>query len=110
MIAVVDPKKLNDILVTEIRPVMVVCLDVKTGIRKFKTLLGEVSDTCLNDVKICVLDAEYVNVMKEKFNIYGTPSVSFCQQGKGKDTFLGQMNSYDLMSFLKMNLYNNVIS
>ncbi|MDM8549334.1 hypothetical protein QUF72_04615 [Desulfobacterales bacterium HSG2] len=103
MIAIVDPNQLNDILATEVRPVIVVCLDIKTDIGKFKTLLSEVTDTCLEEVRICVLDAEYVNVMA-KFNIHGTPSASFCHKGKGKDTFLGQMDSDDLVFFLKKNL------
>ncbi len=100
MLSYVMPNELDDFIQHDKCPVLLACLDMLRN-RSQKGVLNRISHRFGNNLQICVIDVEYINVMEKKFRIKGTPSYVLLRHGKERDIFLGSADENDLKVFIE---------
>ncbi len=103
MLSFVSPHEMNEILNKDDRPVLAACLKKSTS-ESQKEVLEHISNIYGKTLKICLLDAEHIRVMKEKFDIHGFPAFVFCLRGKKKEVLLGHTKTEEMIAFIQCNL------
>ncbi len=100
----INPEELKTLLNTENGPLLLVLVDKQNDFVKQKKVLKELFHRFEEELQILLLDIEYQNVVTEKFQVHGSPSFIFCEQGKRKDVLLGTSDLDMLQEFVVNNL------
>ncbi len=104
MLSFLSPYELNEILEKESRPVLTACLKENSTSHTQRDVLEHISQIYGEKLKICLLEADFLELMEEKFDIHGTPAFVFCFQGKKREVLLGHIETEDMRAFIKRNL------
>ncbi len=100
----INPKELNAYLEMNDTQLLLIFFDKRHPFDKQKQLFKELRTLFSNTLQIMLLDIEYLNIVKEKFQVNGFPACIFIENGQKKDVLLGAPFSEILKEFIINNL------
>ncbi|ACL04330.1 thioredoxin family protein [Desulfatibacillum aliphaticivorans] len=103
-ITIHNPDELKAVILDESRPLLMACM-LKNEIYHEQMALVEQAVKQFEDaLGVFVISKELMSCFCEKFNVKGTPTFLFFNNGKEMDRILGCMSRESLMEFITRNL------
>ncbi len=87
-------------VIKEERPILFACIRRDFEFNKQTEVLKSIAKMYGDELKICVLDEDFMVTYREKLEIEGTPTFLIFYEGEEKDRMLGQADMETLMGFL----------
>jgi thioredoxin-like negative regulator of GroEL len=99
-VRVIRPQNFEQEVVSEKRPVLLLCMPRDEEFLKQVKVLEDVAETHGQALKVGVLEDEFIERFREDLGIRGTPTFLILVQGKERGRMLGLADSASLTDFI----------
>lgn len=99
-ISLIKLDNFNKEVLEEKKPILLLCMTRNDEFQQQMGVIEDISKKYGEELKIGLIDEEFIGVFKQKFNIKGTPTFLIFVKGQEKSRMLGEGDQKTLKEFL----------
>lgn len=100
-ICLVGPENFEHEVTTEKKPVLLLCMPRNEDFPKTLGIIEEIAKRHGKELKVCLLEEDYIATFKEQYRVVGTPTFLVLVRGKERKRLLGFVDEQTLSSFVE---------